>query len=65
MLKLSAFLGLILAILPEALLFFYYICFMDTFEVIGFVGTLLGIYSFVKNDTSVFSLLKKNSFVGK
>jgi hypothetical protein len=36
---------------------------MDLINAIGFIASLFGIYSFVKNDTSLFSLLKKNLFL--
>jgi len=33
---------------------------MDFWTIIGIVSSLFGIYSFLKNDTSLFSLFKKN-----
>jgi hypothetical protein len=34
---------------------------MDLINAIGFIGTLLGIYSFIKNDTPLFSPSKKKN----
>ncbi|NHN28082.1 hypothetical protein FIA58_020585 [Flavobacterium jejuense] len=59
----SVFLGLILAILPEALLFFYYICLMDIGNAIGLISSVLGILSFFGIGISITDLLKKNLFL--
>lgn len=49
--------------LSEAYLFFYYICPMNTIDVIGLVSSVLGILSFFGIGISVVSLFKKNLFL--
>lgn len=39
---------------------FVLLSFMDLIDIIGFIASLLGIYSFLKNDTSLFSFIKKS-----
>lgn len=41
---------------------FVYICIMQIESIIATIASLAAIYSFAKNDMSLFSLLKKNFF---
>ena len=42
-----------------------YIRFMDLWNTIGVISSLFGIYSFLKNDTSLFSFFKKSIRIKK
>ncbi|MPS73183.1 MAG: hypothetical protein E2590_08535 [Chryseobacterium sp.] len=45
-------------------LFFSYICVMDFWAIIGIISSVLGIFSFLKNDAvSLIPFLKKSLFV--